>query len=250
MEAAFSLANEFKEPAVAVIKHKNPCGCACGRDFSQALLKAYDADSISAWGGVYGFNGKVDEKSARFLEKKFVDCIIAPGFEKRAIEILGKKKTVLAVAKFRKKTKFSRETLFGCIVEKDRSHSPATNVVTKAKPGKRQMEDLLFAWKVVKHTTSNAVVIAKNRKTLAICGGAPSRIRAVEICKNYIRKQKGAVLASDGFFPFPDSIMLADKMLVKAVIQPGGSVRDKKVIEEADKRGISMVFTGQRCFSH
>ncbi|MCD6412760.1 MAG: bifunctional phosphoribosylaminoimidazolecarboxamide formyltransferase/IMP cyclohydrolase [Elusimicrobia bacterium] len=250
MDAAFSLASEFRKPAVAVVKHRNPCGVACAEVISVALSEAFSADSQSAFGGVFGFNREVDGKSAKFLKDKFVDCIIAPGFGKEALKILRVKKTVLAIVRPCEKTEILKDTSFGKVAEKISRKSLNIKVVTKKKPTSLQMKDLVFAWKVVKHTTSNAIVAAKNEKTVAICGGSQSRVRAVEVCSSYSGRRRGLVLASDGFFPFPDSVAAASKIGVKAIIQPGGSIRDRDVIKEADRRKIAMVFTGQRCFLH
>ncbi len=250
MDAAFSLVAEFRKPAVVVIKHRNPCGVACAGSISRALASAFEADSESAFGGVFAFNRKVDDKSAAFLKSKFVDCVIAPDFEKRAFDVLSKKKTTLVVAKSREKSLFLKDTSFGTIIEKKSLEPFSLKVVTKTRPTQKQIRDLLFAWKVVKHTTSNAIVVARDEKTLAICGGCQSRVRAVKNCLGYCGRRSESVLASDGFFPFPDSVAFASKMGVKAIIQPGGSIRDEKVIAEANRRKISMVFTGQRCFLH
>jgi len=250
MEAAYNIVSEFKKPACAVIKHRNASGAAAAEKPLEALKKAYDADPLSAWGGVYAFNRRVEKDCAAFLSKKFVECIAAPGFSSEALQILGGKKTVIFKAPLRHTEQTVKSSVFGTVTEKKARTSFRPRAVTKKKAGKSLMKDLEFAWKIVKHTTSNAVVIASRGQTLAVCGGSQSRGRAMEICGNYLKKQQNMVLATDGFFPFDDSIKLAKKMGIKAIIQPGGSIRDNDVIKTADKLGMIMLFTGYRVFKH
>jgi len=250
MEAAYNIVNEFNKPACAVIKHRNASGAAISEKLISSLKRAYAADSLSAWGGVYGFNRRVDGACAAFLSKKFVDCIVAPDFSRKALEIFSKKKTVLFKAPRRRAVTVLKSSSFGTVIEKKGAPKFKPFTVTKKKAGKTITADLEFAWKVVKNTTSNAVVIAAGGRTLAVCGGSQSRVRALEICGTYLKKQKNMVLATDGFFPFDDSIKLAKKMGIKAIIQPGGSIRDAAVIKTADKLGIIMLFTGHRGFRH
>ncbi len=250
MEAAYNIVNEFNKPACAVIKHRNASGAAIAEKLIPALKRAYETDPLSAWGGVYGFNRRMDTECAAFLSKKFVDCIVAPDFSREALEIFSQKKTVLFKAPCRRAANMSKSSAFGTVTEKKGAPKFRPLTVTKKKAGKTITADLEFAWKVVKNTTSNAVVIASGGRTLAVCGGSQSRIRALEICGTYLKKQKNMVLATDGFFPFDDSIKLAKKMGIKAIIQPGGSIRDTEVIKTADKLGMIMLFTGHRVFKH
>ncbi|MDO9513617.1 MAG: bifunctional phosphoribosylaminoimidazolecarboxamide formyltransferase/IMP cyclohydrolase [Elusimicrobiota bacterium] len=250
MEAAYNIVNEFKKPACAVIKHRNASGAAVAEKSLTALKKAYGADPLSAWGGVYAFNRRVDKDCAAFLSKKFVECIVAPDFSREALAAFCRKNTVLFKAPDRPAVATVKSSVFGTVTENkgDLSFRPVT--VTKKKAGKNLMRDLEFAWKIVKNTTSNAVVIAAQGQTLAVCGGAQSRVRAIEICGSYLKKQENMVLATDGFFPFDDSIKLAKKIGIKAIIQPGGSIRDAEVTKAADKLGMIMLFTGRRVFKH
>ncbi len=250
MEAAYNIVNDFNKPACAVIKHRNASGAAISEKLITSLKKAYAADSLSAWGGVYGFNRRLDGTCAAFLSDKFVDCIVAPDYSRKALEIFARKKTVLFKAPRRQPACLIKSSVFGTVTEKKGSPKFKPFTVTKKKAGKSIITDLEFAWKIVKSTTSNAVVIASGGRTLAVCGGAQSRVRALEICGTYLKKQKNMVLATDGFFPFDDSIKLARKMGIKAIIQPGGSIRDAAVIKTADKLGIIMLFTGHRGFRH
>ncbi|PKM99099.1 MAG: bifunctional phosphoribosylaminoimidazolecarboxamide formyltransferase/inosine monophosphate cyclohydrolase [Elusimicrobia bacterium HGW-Elusimicrobia-2] len=250
MEAAYNIAGEFNKPSCAIIKHRNASGVAVAEKPSEALKRAYNADSLSAWGGVYGFNRRLDAECAAFISKKFVDCVVAPDFSPEALEIFSRKKTVLFKAPLRRAAEILKSSAFGTINEIPGKSAFKPQTVTKKKAGKIMMRDLEFAWKVVKNTASNAVVIASQGRTLAICGGAQSRIRALEICGNYLKKRENMVLATDGFFPFDDSIKLAKKMGIKAIIQPGGSMRDAEVIKTADKLGLIMLFTGFRAFRH
>ncbi|MEA2082389.1 MAG: bifunctional phosphoribosylaminoimidazolecarboxamide formyltransferase/IMP cyclohydrolase [Elusimicrobiota bacterium] len=250
MEAAYNIVNEFNKPSCAVIKHRNASGAAVSEKLIKSLKRAYAADSLSAWGGVYGFNRKMDSKCAAFLSKKFVDCIVAPEFSREALEIFSRKKTVLFKAPRSRANRMTKSSVFGTVIEEKGRPLFKPVTVTKKKPCKSIMSDLKFAWKVVKHTTSNAVVIASGGRTLAVCGGSQSRIRALEICGTYLKKRNNMVLATDGFFPFDDSIKLAKKIGIKAIIQPGGSIRDGEVIKTADKLGMTMFFTGHRVFKH
>jgi phosphoribosylaminoimidazolecarboxamide formyltransferase/IMP cyclohydrolase len=255
--AALDMVKEFDEPTVVAVKHANPCGIGSGRNILEAYLKAYECDKESIYGGIVAANREIDEETAAEMSKIFLEVIIAPSFTKGAIEILTKKKNLrlIQVGKVdSNKEKIELKHVSGGILiqEKDsKSLLDDLKVVTERKPTKEEMEDLIFAWKSVKHLKSNGVVIAKNKGTLGIGGGEVNRFWAVE---NAIKRAKdiakGSVIASDGFFPFKDSIEILGKSGITAIIQPGGSIRDEEVIEEANRYNIAMVFTGIRHFKH
>jgi len=256
--AAFELVKEFDEPTVAVIKHTSPCGVGCGKTVLEAFEKAYAADPISAFGGVISCNRKIDVKTAKRISGIFFDVLIAPGYEEGALEFLKKRKNLrvleagdsLATPKNYDFTKVSGGLLLQdydnlVLTEKD------LKVVSKKKPTKEQIEAILFTWKIVKYVKSNGIVLAKDKETCGIGLGQTSRVGAVEIAiKQAGDKAKGCVMASDGFFPFRDAIDVAAKAGIVAVIEPGGSIRDKEVIDAANEHGIAMVFTGVRSFKH
>ncbi len=262
MTSALGIASEFFDVACcAIIKHNTPCGVALGKDSRDAYRKALDCDPVSAFGGIITFTQNVEEKLAKELSDIFLEVIIAPSFSEKALEILSAKKN-LRVVKLNTPLKdygefVTREikiTPFGTLVQdSDRKQlDPETfKTVSKEKPSAEMIEDMIFAWKVAKHIKSNAIVIAKDFKTLGICGGQTSRIDALEIamdraCDN----SKDAVLASDGFFPAVDNIHSAAQGRIKGIIQPGGSIKDKDVIAQADKYGMVMILTGMRHFKH
>lgn len=255
--AALDMVKEFNEPTVVAVKHANPCGIGSGRNILEAYLKAYECDKESIYGGIVAANREVDEETAAEMSKIFLEVIIAPSFTEGAIEVLTKKKNLrlIQVGKLDcNKEEMELKNVSGGILiqEKDiKNLLDSIQVVTERKPTEEEMEDLMFAWKAVKHLKSNGVVIAKNKGTLGIGGGEVNRFWAVE---NAIKRAKGgamgSVIASDGFFPFKDSIEILGKSGITAIIQPGGSIRDEEVIEEANRYNIAMVFTGIRHFKH
>ena len=252
---------DLSVPACAIVKHNQPCGVALGKSSLDAYLKALDCDPVSAFGGVVAFSKKVDDALAKQLSSLFLEIVIAPDYTDEAFKILEAKKNLRVI---RLKTPLSdyntflskeiRITPFGALVQsadKKQLDVEEFKVVTKEKPTSEQVEDMIFAWKVVKHVKSNAIVIAKDFKTLGICGGQTSRIDALEIALNRACDgSKDAVLASDGFFPAIDNIHSAAQGRIKAIIQPGGSIKDKDVIEQAQKYSIIMITTGVRHFKH
>lgn len=255
--AALDMVKEFDEPTVVAVKHANPCGIGSGRNILEAYLKAYECDKESIYGGIVAANREIDEETAAEMSKIFLEVIIAPSFTKGAIEILTKKKNLrlIQVGKVdSNKEEIELKHVSGGILiqEKDsKSLLDDLKVVTERKPTKEEMEDLIFAWKSVKHLKSNGVAIAKNKGTLGIGGGEVNRFWAVEnAIKRAKDSAKGSVIASDGFFPFKDSIEILGKSGITAIIQPGGSIRDEEVIEEANRYNIAMVFTGIRHFKH
>lgn len=254
--AAIELLKEFKEPAAVAVKHTNPCGVAVADNIYDAYMKAYECDPVSIFGGIVALNRTVDVKTAKELIKIFLEIVIAPDFESEALEVLKKKKN-LRILKL--KDGYVREYDVkkiegGLLVqEKDEIdlNEDDLKVVTKKAPSEKEIEDLRFAWKVVKHVKSNAIVLAKDGATIGIGVGQVNRIWPTEqSIKQAGDKAKGSVLASDAFFPFPDVVKAAQKAGITAIIQPGGSQNDALSIEEADNGGISMIFTGIRHFKH
>lgn len=262
MTYALNIASEFYDVhSCTIVKHNIPCGVALGASSLEAYQKALDCDPISAFGGIVAFTKDVDINVAKHLKELFLEVIIAPNFDDEALEILQTKKNLRLI---KLNTKFevykriiSKEikiTPFGTLVQnidtKDLDKD-TFRIVTKTKPDKDVIEDLIFAWKIAKHVKSNAIVIAKDFKTLGISGGNTSRVESCEISLNKACDgSKDAVLASDGFFPAIDNIQYAAQGRIKAIIQPGGSIKDKEVIETADKYNIAMITTGIRHFKH
>lgn len=260
LESAWNIASEFSNetPAAVIVKHNNPCGVAIAPDLHHAYVEALNVDSISAFGGIVAFNGKVNEKLANELSKVFLEAIIAPDFTPEAVDLF-KNKPNLRVLKIKPETTHVNDLDIkrigqGFLVQDFNEKlldSENLKIVTKRKPTSEEMVDLIFAWKVCKHVKSNAVVIAKEGKTVGIGAGQMNRVGAVELAVNQANyNSKDAVLASDAFFPFKDSIEIAASAQIRAIIQPGGSIKDKEVIETCDKYNIAMVFTGIRHFRH
>lgn len=260
LDAAWALVNYFVSPTVAIIKHTNPCGVGEARDLFSAFKKAYACDSLSAFGGIISANRPIDTKIAKEISPIFVEAIIAPGYSSGALRILKKKKNLRvmemgrgAANKLYKGFDYKRVSGGFLVQEPDLKQLSVSDikVATKKEPSVLETKDLFFAWGVCKHVKSNAIVIARNGATLGIGAGQMSRVDATEIAvKKAGGKVEGAVLASDAFFPFRDSVDIAAKAGIRAIIQPGGSIRDQEVIQAADEHGISMVFTGRRHFRH
>ncbi len=258
LDTAFAIVKSFNEPAVAVLKHSSPCGVACNKKLNRAYESAYKCDPISSFGGIVGVNRKIDGKTAqKILKSDFKECIIAPSYSKEALKLFSAKKNLRVLEmNFSKvaNNKDIKRTIFGYLIQDNNTAILEKNqmkVVTKRKPTQREMTDLLFAWRVVKFVKSNAIVVAKGGATLGIGGGQPSRVGSVKIAiANASKPVKGAVLASDGFFPKPDSVKLIKRYGIKAIIQPGGSIKDQSIIELCNKLKLSMVFTGIRHFRH
>ena len=260
--AAVNIASEFYDvSACVIVKHTNPCGVALGKSTLDAWQKALDCDPLSAFGGIVAFTKEVDEEVAKCLTSMFLEIVIAPYYTDNAIEILKTKKN-LRVIKINTDLKQYQNfvpqevklTPFGVLVqEKDTLELDPDKfkIVSKLKPTQEQIEDMVFAFKIAKHVKSNGIVVAKDLRTLGICGGQTSRVGAVEIAINRVcDSPKGAILASDGFFPAIDNIHLAAQNRIAAIIQPAGSIKDKEVIETADKMGLIMAATGIRHFRH
>jgi phosphoribosylaminoimidazolecarboxamide formyltransferase/IMP cyclohydrolase len=259
VDAAVCLISEFEEPTFAILKHNNACGLACREKLIDAWKDALAGDPVSAFGGVLITNSKVDPATALEINNLFFEIIIAPSFEEEALEILKQKKNriILIQKSAELSDRISRTLLNGAVVQ-DRDvyveSEKDLKVVTLLSPDKKQIDDLLFANKIVKHTKSNAIVLAKNRQLIASGVGQTSRIDAlrqsIEKAKNFSFDLQGAVMASDAFFPFADSVEIAHKAGIRAVIQPGGSVKDQESVDFCDKNKMSMVFTGIRHFKH
>jgi phosphoribosylaminoimidazolecarboxamide formyltransferase/IMP cyclohydrolase len=259
LEAAWNLVREFGDPACCVIKHTNPCGTAIGGSLAEAYVKAYEADTVSAFGSVVGLNRVVDAATAGELSKLFVEAVAAPGFDAEAIAILSGKKNLRLIAVDRSDTneessRFeTRRVSGGVLIQEIDSQllGADARVVTRRQPTDNERKDLEFLWRVVKHVKSNAIVLGRNGRTLGVGAGQMSRVDSVKIS---IQKagvsSKGAVLASDAFFPFRDGVDEAGKAGVTAIIQPGGSMRDEEAIQAAEEHGIAMIFTGLRHFKH
>jgi phosphoribosylaminoimidazolecarboxamide formyltransferase/IMP cyclohydrolase len=248
---------EFSGSAAVVIKHVCPCGMAEGRSGREALDMAFACDPVSAYGGVIGVNFEFDSACTDLLAKRFIECIVAPAFSEDALATLAKKKTrVVRVLPGRGRPVAFRSALDGVLVQaRDRDLlAGPLKFVSGSPPAGALLEDLLFAWKAVKHVKSNAIVFAKDKRTLGIGTGQPSRVDSTRIAISKARQfghdLKGSVVASDGFFPFPDSIELAAEAGAAAVIQPGGSIRDGEVTEAAKRLGIVMAMTSMRHFRH
>lgn len=256
--AAINLVKEFNEPCVVAIKHSTPCGVAVGIDLVSAYQKAYDCDPQSIFGGIVATNQVLDGKTAEKMSKIFLEVIIAKEFSPEALEILTKKANLrlLELAEIDSPPTSDltlRKISGGMLLQETDCLPPSSEfeIATERIPGGGEISDMLFAMKVCKHTASNAIVFAKDGATLSIGGGQVSRVWAVENCVNHnLQPALGGVMASDAFFPFPDSIELAAKAGIKAIIQPGGSKGDQACIDACNTHGIAMIFTGTRHFKH
>lgn len=259
LEAAVSLIDEFNDPAFAIIKHTNACGLATRSSLQQAWTDALAGDPVSAYGGVIACNRTIDEETAVEINKLFFELIIAPDYEKNTLEILKSKKNRIILR--RKPADFQakqfKSVLNGVLLQgKDlKTETPADlQVVTRIAPDSQQVDDLIFANIIVKHLKSNAIVLARNGQLLGSGCGMTSRVdalkHAIDKAGEFGLNLEGAVMASDAYFPFADSVEIAHKAGIRAVIQPGGSVRDADSIRYCDDNGLAMVFTGTRHFKH
>ncbi|HIP42779.1 MAG TPA: bifunctional phosphoribosylaminoimidazolecarboxamide formyltransferase/IMP cyclohydrolase [Aquifex aeolicus] len=256
-DSATRLVSEFPNQTVcAIIKHNNPCAVATGVSVKDAFIRAKEADPVSAFGGIVAFNDKVDYQTAKELTSMFLEVVIAPEYDEDALSELSKKKNLRVLRFYGLQNAFDIKKVSGgyLLQDEDTVLYEEPEVVTQKEPTVEEMEDLIFAWKVVKHTKSNAIVIAKGGRTLGIGSGNVSRVDSLKCAINKAKEfgfdLRGAVVASEAFFPFRDSIDIMAKEGITAVIQPGGSIRDKEVIEACNEHGISMVFTGLRHFKH
>ena len=269
LEAALSTLREFGyeniitspsyQKAAVVIKHTNPCGVAIGKSPYLALKRALDSDRVSAFGGIIAINCPVDEAAAKELENIFIECVVAPYFDNNAKEILSKKKNLrlleLKAESIQKADKNHIRSILGGLLVQDLDEPYIDQTewksVTKLIPTEEEINDLSFAWKIVKHIRSNAIAVASNQQSLGIGAGQMNRVGSAKIALEAAGdKAKGAVLASDGFFPFNDTVKMAADYGISSIIQPGGSIRDKDSINECNELGIKMVLTGKRHFLH
>ena len=259
LDAAINLINDFDETTFAILKHNNACGISSRDNLIDAWKKALAGDPVSAFGGVLICNKIIDEKTAKEINKLFCEIILSPGYENNALEILKSKKNRIILQKksFDFPDKQFRSILNGAIQQvKDLKIESVEDfeVVTKTAPTESEKIDLVFANKIVKHTKSNTIVLAKNKQLIASGVGQTSRVdalkQAIIKAKEFGFNLNGAVMASDAFFPFADSVEIANKEGINAVIQPGGSIRDKDSIDFCNNNGMSMVFTGTRHFKH
>jgi phosphoribosylaminoimidazolecarboxamide formyltransferase / IMP cyclohydrolase len=256
LDAAWQLIQEFDETAAAIIKHTNPCGCAQGATLADSYRKAYEADPISAYGGVLAFNRTVDEDTALEIAKTFVEAIAAPDYSAGALGVFSAKRNlrVLKVLATAPGEPVVKSITGGYLVQTADAHKLDRSLVrvgTKREPTEEEWRALEFAWKVVKHVKSNAIVYARAGQSVSAGAGQMSRVDSVKVgAMKAVLPLEGTVLASDAFFPFADGVEEAAKHGITAVIQPGGSVRDDEVIAAADRLGLAMVLTGVRHFRH
>lgn len=261
-DVALECVLSYQQPACVIVKHANPCGVALGEDSLQAYEKAYQADSISAFGGVIAFNLPLDRAVAKAItERQFAELVIAPGIEPEAMDIFSAKANMRIMEtgnRTQNIEQLNMKRISAGLLVQDSDHDlplrEAVKIVTKRAPTTQEMDDLMFAWQVVRHVKSNAIVYAHDKQTVGIGAGQMSRIYSARIAVLKAADEgleiKGSVMASDAFLPFSDVVDLAVKEGVVAIIQPGGSIRDDEVIAAADAAGIAMVFTNIRHFLH
>lgn len=259
---ALDVLKEFdcSKPVAVAVKHANPCGVGVGETILEAYLNAYEADSVSIFGGIVALNREADKKTAEELAKIFLEIIIAPSFSKEAIEILSAKKNIRLLvlpqlAKANSENSVDLKKVVGGLLVQELDTKlfceSDLKCVTKRAPTADEMMQLEFAWRVVKHVKSNGICLVKGNRTVGIGPGQTNRVTALELAVNYAGDNaKGAVMGSDAFFPFSDCIEVAKRAGITAVIQPGGSVRDEDSIKAADEANIAMIFTGMRHFKH
>lgn len=263
--AALQIVKEFSEPAVVAVKHMNPCGVGIGSSIEAAYQKAYEADPTSIFGGIIAANRTIDEPTASKMSQIFLEIIMAPDFTEEALAILQKKKNIrllrlgddladseqLADGDERRVITSVEGGMLVQTADRRQLDASELKVVTKREPSEAELKQLMFAWKVVKHVKSNAIVLATDDMTIGVGAGQMNRVGAAKIAIEQAgAKAKGSVLASDAFFPMGDTVQLAAKAGITAIIQPGGSIKDEESIQAADEAGIAMVFTGVRHFKH
>lgn len=254
--AALEIVSEFQEPVVVAVKHMNPCGVGVGTTINQAWERAYAADPISIFGGIIATNQEVNAEVAAAMQKIFLEVIIAPSFSAEAIAILTQKANLRLLttdmSRPRQKSQQITQVIGGFLVQDANTTLTQTyEVVTKRQPTAAELAQLQFAWKVVKHVKSNAIVLANEAQTVGVGAGQMNRVGAAKIAIEQAQeKANGSVLASDAFFPMPDTVEAAAAAGVTAIIQPGGSIKDADSIAAADAHGIAMIFTGERHFKH
>ena len=265
LEAALATVREFGygpgavSPAAVVVKHTNPCGVAVGSAVAMALTRALDADRVSAFGGIVAINGSVEAAAARELTSLFLECVVAPGFTPEAREILSAKSNLrlleLAPQAIEAAGPDHVRSILGGLLVQDLDDQPITpdqwTVATQRPPTQQEKQDLEFAWRLVRHVRSNAIVVARDGQSLGVGAGQMNRVGSARIALEAAGETaKGAVLASDGFFPFDDTVRLAASHGITAVIHPGGSLRDADSVKACDELGLAMLLTGRRHFLH
>ena len=258
LDSALAAVKEFSEPACAIIKHNNACGLAVHADLAEAYRRALSGDPVSAFGGVVALNRPLDLATAREIDRTHYDGLLAPELDPQALALLGRKKDLIILAVGPVAPDGAglglRKVAGGLLVQGPDVFLPEEfrpRTVTRRAPTPQEQDDLFFAWRVVKHIKSNAIVLARDRSVTGMGAGQPSRVVSVEIAlKKAGERAKGSVLGSDAFFPFPDGVELAGKAGVTAIMQPGGSMRDAEAVEMADSYNMAMVFTGVRHFRH
>lgn len=256
-EAAYSLVKKFTGPAAVAVKHMNPCGVGVGEYISEAFQNCLDADPQSIFGGIVALNEPVTKRAAEKINAIFIEVVIAPGFDDDALEVLKEKKNIRLLELDFTEDEVAEEFVSvsgGYLVQSSDTGSldvSTIEVVTDKKPSREQLKAMALAWEVAKHVKSNAIVLANDKQTVGIGAGQMNRVGALKIAiERAIEMNDSIVMASDGFFPMPDSIEVAHEHGIKAIIQPGGSKRDQDVIDKCNEYGISMVFTGMRHFKH
>lgn len=259
--AALAITREFDEPFCVGLKHMNPCGAAVGKDLLEAWTKAYEADRVSIYGGIVAFNRELTKEVAEQLKPIFLEIVIAPSFSPEALDILSKKKNLrlLKVSMERSDSGKARQYVGvtgGLLVQdadREMKEVTADMCVTGPKPSREILSDMNFGWKIVKHVKSNAIVVVKDGATVGVGAGQMNRVGSAEIALRQAHENKkftDLVLASDGFLPFDDTVALAAKFGVVAIVQPGGSIRDEDCVKKAEELGIIMAMTGMRHFKH
>ncbi len=252
LDAASGLLSEFEEPCAVIVKHNNPCGAAVGNDIRQAYLRARDTDPVSAYGSVVLVNREVDEAMAKEITATFVEVIAAPAFSPDAEGIMKSKETMrVLVLPARSGGDQMRSIDGGLLVQRTPAYQEHWETVTDRDPSAAELQALRLAWKVCKHTRSNAIIFAGAEKTIGIGAGQMSRVDAAKIAiEKSLSSLKGSGVASDAFLPFPDTLEVASIAGATALVQPGGSIRDKEVIDAANNLNVAMIFTGIRYFKH
>ncbi|MCP8618002.1 bifunctional phosphoribosylaminoimidazolecarboxamide formyltransferase/IMP cyclohydrolase [Salirhabdus salicampi] len=257
-DAALEIVKDFRDPAVVAVKHTNPCGVGVSDNIFEAYVRAYEADPVSIFGGIVALNREVNEQLAEKMKEIFLEIIIAPSFTDEALELLKQKKNLRLLTIDMNKEDVLENKLAsvhgGLLVQNEDQYTfedASISVPTEVEPTDEQWKDLKLAWQVVKHVKSNAILLAKDQKTVGVGAGQMNRVGAAKIAIEQAGDHvKGSVMASDAFFPMDDTVELAAKAGVKAIIQPGGSIRDQDSIKKCNEYGIAMVFTGVRHFKH
>ena len=258
--AALNIVREFCEPFCVALKHMNPCGAGIGKDINEAWTRAYEADKVSIYGGIVAMNRTLNKEVAQQMKPIFLEIVMAPDFEQEALEILASKKNLRLLQVTMDNVKAQTKSYVGVNggrlvqdADTECKEITAEMCVTKRKPTEEELKEMDFGWKIVKHVKSNAIVVVKDGATAGVGAGQMNRVGSAEIALEEAKaagKTEGLVLASDGFLPFGDTVELASKYGVTAIVQPGGSIRDEDSIKVADEKGITMLFTGMRHFKH